>query len=302
MTLLRAHGIAVTTPAGWEGRVFRRAAAGETPAASSPGAPAPPGESTNAVAQVATIALPSDTGDFASGAVERLGNDDALVVLFEYDSTSVEQPLFAGRGIPRSLRADEDFSPTVLQRTLRGQAGAQVFFQEAGRAFCLYVVLGSFANRRRLVPAVNTVLESVTIESATPAGARTVLEIVESEGDLTTLAELLSAGDARDLLAGPGTFTVFAPSDDAWAAVDITSLRADPTLLTSTLEHHVVAARIPFDEFAQHPTLTTVEGHPLAIVVTGVRATVDGVAVVRPDLDATNGLVHVISGVLEVPR
>ena len=95
MTDLSAHGISVTVPSGWEGRVFRRPAAGEVTASAADGPPAPPGEITNAVVHVATISLPPDTGDFASGAVERLGPDDALVVLFEYDAASVDQPLFA---------------------------------------------------------------------------------------------------------------------------------------------------------------------------------------------------------------
>jgi uncharacterized surface protein with fasciclin (FAS1) repeats len=304
MTHLRAHGIAVTTPPGWEGRVYRRPAAGQANApgaAAAAGAPAPPGETTNTVVQVATIALPPDAGDFASDAVENLGNNDALVVLFEYDPSSVDQPLFADHGMLRSLQPD-DFSPNVLQRTLRGQAGAQMFFQDSGRAFCLYVVLGSFTNRGRLVHAVNDVLASFEIGSTAPSGGRSVLDVVGSEGDLTVLADLLASGHAHDLLAGDGPFTLFAPTDDAWAAIDLAALRTDQELLTRTLEHHVVRGRIPFDEFEQRPTLDTVEGHAITVRVTGMRATVEDIAVVRPDLDATNGVVHVITGVLEVPR
>ena len=97
---------------------------------------------------VSTIALPPGLGDFASGAVDKLGPDDALIVLFEYDPASVDQPLFKAAGLPKVL-TDGDFSPNVLQRAIRGQAGVQRFFHDAGRAFCLYVVLGSFAHRRR---------------------------------------------------------------------------------------------------------------------------------------------------------
>src|SRR3954452_491202 len=162
MTELAAHGIAVTLPAGWEGRVFKRPLAGEVAADAADGAPAAPGETTNAVVHVATIALPPGTGDFASGAVDQLGNDDVLIVLFEYGPASVNQPLFAAQGLPKSLDADE-FNPNVLQRTIRGQAGVQKFFHDQGRAFCLYVVLGAFANRGRLVPLVNQVLATMTI-------------------------------------------------------------------------------------------------------------------------------------------
>jgi hypothetical protein len=169
MTDLVAHGIEVTLPSGWEGRLFRRPSAGEVSASAADGPPAPAGETTHAVLHVSTIALPIGVGDFASGAVEKLGNDDALIVLFEYDPASADQPLFRAEGIPRGLRPDE-FSPGVLQRSIRGQAGAQIFFHDSGRAFCLYVVLGSFANRRTLVPAVNRVLATLTIEQLDASG------------------------------------------------------------------------------------------------------------------------------------
>jgi hypothetical protein len=161
MTDLSAHGIEVALPAGWEGRVFKRPGAGEV-ASASDGAPAAPAETTNAVVHVATIALPIGVGDFASGAVDKLGPDDALIVLFEYDPASTTQPLFQAAGLPMSVSAD-DFSPSVLQRTIRGQAGVQRFFHDQGRAFSLYIVLGSFANRRTTVGTVNQVLSTITI-------------------------------------------------------------------------------------------------------------------------------------------
>ena len=170
MTDLGAHGIAVKLPSGWEGRVFRRPGAGELSAAAADGPPAPPGETTHAVMHVSTIALPPGVGDFASGAVDQLGANDALVVLFEYDPASANTPLFAAAGIPRQLDSSA-YSTGVLQRGIKGQAGAQLFFNEAGRAFCLYVVLGSYANRNNIVPAVNQVLSTLTIDPSASPGA-----------------------------------------------------------------------------------------------------------------------------------
>ena len=164
MTDLAAHGIEVSLPAGWEGRVFKRPSAGDVSASAADGPPAPEGETTHAVLHASTIALPPGIGDFASGAVDKLGNDDVIVVLFEYDPSSIDTPLFKSVGIPRSLTAD-DFSPNVMQRAVRGQAGVQKFFNDQGRAFCLYVVIGSFARRQQLVKRVNDVLGTLTIES-----------------------------------------------------------------------------------------------------------------------------------------
>jgi hypothetical protein len=166
-TGLSAHGVGVTLPAGFEGRVFRRPGFGEVAESAADGPPAPPGEVPNTVMHVATIALPPDTGDFASGVVDRLQGDDVLVVLFEYASASIHAALFAHAGVPRALRAD-DFSPTVLQRVIPGQAGVQFFAHEAGRAFCLYVVLGSYARRKSLVDRVNALLATLVIDPLPP--------------------------------------------------------------------------------------------------------------------------------------
>ena len=86
---------------------------------------------------------------------------DLLVILFEYDRTSAAQPMFAAAGVPRL--SHRDFSPATMQRTIHGQSGAQRFFHQAGRAMCLYVVLGSHARRVRVVPEVNNVLATLEI-------------------------------------------------------------------------------------------------------------------------------------------
>jgi uncharacterized surface protein with fasciclin (FAS1) repeats len=307
VTQLDAHGISVTVPSGWEGRVFRRPSAGEVGSAAD-GPPAPRGEIARAVVHVSTIALPADTGDFASSAVELLRRDDALIVLFEYDPASVSDPLFAARGMPRSLRTDE-FSPNVLQRAIRGQGGVQRFFQESGRTFCLYVVLGSLANRNRVVPAVNQILATFELQAAasvsqpptmTPAA---LLDIVAAQGDLRILSELLQRGPVHDLLGGTGPFTLFAPDDDAFATIDLASLRADPDWLDRTLRHHVVAEGLSSAALGGRLSVTPVEGDALAITTSNTgQVSVGGVPIVRPDVEASNGVLHVVTAVLDVPR
>jgi hypothetical protein len=204
MTDLAAHGIEVSLPTGWEGRVFRRPAAGDVAASAADGPPAPDGETTHAVLHASTIALPLGIGDFASGAVDKLGATDVIVVLFEYDTASIDTPLFKSVGLPRTLAAD-DFSPNVMQRAIRGQAGVQQFFNDQGRAFCLYVVIGSFARRQQLVKQVNEVLATLTIEpldatagttpsSTTTAPTSTSAPTTTPEPTTTTLSG--SSGDA----------------------------------------------------------------------------------------------------------
>jgi hypothetical protein len=154
--MVRASGIEVAVPQGWDAEIYRRDEGLNPQAAGGAGGSRP-------VVHVGTFPLPPARGDFGSGAVEIMNQDDVLVVLFEYGPESVGSPLFARSGIPRV--AAGDFGPNNMQRPIAGQSGAQYFFNDAGRAFCLYVVLGGHNRRNELVPEVNQVLAGLTIDS-----------------------------------------------------------------------------------------------------------------------------------------
>ncbi len=149
-----------TLPAGWDGRITVRRdgqpeaflAAGHELFTARP----------QPVVHLANFALPEERGDFGSGAVELMGSRDVFMVLFEFEPEAVQTALFKAKGMPRSIPSNA-FDPTVLRRGIAGQAGYQHFFQEAGRAFCLYIVLGSATARGRLVQLANSVLATVQI-------------------------------------------------------------------------------------------------------------------------------------------
>lgn len=164
MAELHGHGIGVGLPGGWDGRITVRPEAVRAGALSAAGASSLALE-THPVAHLASFGLPEHRGDFGSGVVELMGEDDVFVVLFEYGPESVTTALFRSHGLPRALSA-RDFEPATLRRGIPGQSAHQAFFQEGGRAFCLYVVLGAHARRARLVPLVNRVLASVAIAGA----------------------------------------------------------------------------------------------------------------------------------------
>ncbi|NNC79142.1 MAG: hypothetical protein HKN94_03220 [Acidimicrobiales bacterium] len=160
MTELSGAGVRVDLPRGWEGEIFNRAPE-PTRALSTT---LPTGETARNVIHLANFSLPTERGDFGSGAVELMNSGAVLVILFEHGPESVDTPLFARSGIP--TLSPQDFDPQQMQRTLSGQSGRQVFFNVAGRAFCLYVVLGSHRQRGMLVPVVNEVLANLVIEPA----------------------------------------------------------------------------------------------------------------------------------------
>ena len=140
----------VELPAGWDLRIGRTAR-DEVRAA------------TNPLVHAANFALPPRRGDFGSGAVDIMGPMHTFVTLFEFGPESAGRPLFAQEGLPQDLDPDE-FDPNALQRVIPGQAGLQRFFTAEGRPFCLYVVLGAYTNRRRLVPPVAEFLSGVDVE------------------------------------------------------------------------------------------------------------------------------------------
>lgn len=128
-------GLSVVTPRGWDARIYQRVADTE-------------GEVTRPVLHAADFPLPNVRGDYGSGVVEIMPPDSVFLSLIEFDSAEASSPLFAK---PRPTRLSSgEFGPNQLQRVIPGQAGAQFFFLDNGRPFCLYVVLGSYARRETL--------------------------------------------------------------------------------------------------------------------------------------------------------
>ena len=157
-----AHGLAAWLPDGWEGCIDaeREDVVHAAVRRFAPDAPAP---AVLPVAHFSTFALPAERSDFGATAVEMMGADDVFVALLEYAPEEAGSALFAAEGLPRRLDP-RWFSPRMLQRTLRGQAGFQHFFHEAGRAFCLYVVLGGAHDAARLARRAEQVLQGIHIE------------------------------------------------------------------------------------------------------------------------------------------
>lgn len=150
---VNAHGLEVEVPRGWDGEIYRRSGGFE--------ALGGPTEQTHAVLHLGNFPLPGSRGDYGSGAVEIMRADNVFLSLFEFGAESVGKALFSAQGLPR-VSAD-DFAPHSMQRPLPGQSGAQYFFTVGGRAFCLYVALGSHARRRELVPEINQILGSLSL-------------------------------------------------------------------------------------------------------------------------------------------
>lgn len=135
------------------------------------------------------------------------------------------------------------------------------------------------------------------------AHAKDIVDTAVAAGSFKTLATALQAAGLVDTLKGAGPFTVFAPTNAAFAKLPPGTLDnllkpENRAQLTAILTYHVVPGRVLAADAVQHDTATTVNGATADIVVSGGRVTIDGATITATDIKAGNGVVHVIDTVM----
>ncbi|TQO20692.1 putative surface protein with fasciclin (FAS1) repeats [Rhodoglobus vestalii] len=127
-----------------------------------------------------------------------------------------------------------------------------------------------------------------------------IVETAVSAGDFTTLVAAVKAAGLVDTLSGPGPFTVFAPTDAAFAKLPegtVESLLADIPKLTAILTYHVVSGSVHAADLPGTPSATTVQGTDVTFdTSSGVK--VNDATVTQADIATSNGVIHVIDTVL----
>jgi len=133
-----------------------------------------------------------------------------------------------------------------------------------------------------------------------------VVDIIVNSADHNTLETAVIAADLQGTLSGAGPFTVFAPTDDAFAALDPATLQAaldDPSgLLTQVLTYHVLGGNIRSGDLSDGQVATTVNGKDVTITFDNGNVFVNNAQITMVDIAADNGVVHVINAVLLPPR
>ncbi len=146
--------------------------------------------------------------------------------------------------------------------------------------------------------------------SPTPAPSPSMLaDIVDTAveaGSFTTLVGAVQSAELEDTLRGEGPFTVFAPTDDAFAAVPqetMDALLADPTgALADVLTYHVVPGKVMAADLSDGMMVETVNGATLEVKISDDGTVmINDATVVTADVEAGNGVIHVIDGVLIPP-
>ena len=140
--------------------------------------------------------------------------------------------------------------------------------------------------------------------SARPAADGNIVQTAVAAGQFTTLATLLQQTGLADTLAGGGPFTVFAPTDAAFAKVPpatLQALAADPAKLRQVLLYHVVSGAVPAADVVKLTGAKTLNGATVTIKVADGVVRLDGATVTATDVMASNGIIHVIDSVL-IPK
>ena len=142
---------------------------------------------------------------------------------------------------------------------------------------------------------------------AHPAAAqpKDIVDTAVAAGSFKTLAKLLTDADLVAVMKGPGPYTVFAPTDEAFAKVPkdvLEGLARDKAKLQEVLKYHVLTSKWTTDDFKLVKQTGTAQGKPVTFVVSGGTVTVNGAKVIKANVDCTNGMVHAIDAVLLPPQ
>jgi len=133
--------------------------------------------------------------------------------------------------------------------------------------------------------------------------SKDIVETAVSAGSFKTLAAALTAAGLVETLKGQGPFTVFAPTDEAFAKLPDGTVKSllqpeNKQTLTSILTYHVVAGNVKAADVIKLSSAKTLNGQSVKIKVVGGNVLINGATVIKADITATNGTIHVIDTVL----
>ena len=240
-----------------------------------------------------TIFAPTDAAFAAlpAGLVDALLADtDALTAVLLYHV------------VGRDVRSGEVVSTTGAA-TLEGQSVA--FSVRSGAAYAddARVVTADITTSNGTIHAIDSVLVPSSVNVAKLL-ADDIVDTAVADGRFTTLVTAVQAAGLEATLRGDGPFTVFAPTDAAFAALPagtVASLLRDIPSLSNILLYHVVGAEVYAADVVGLTSATTVQGQPVAITVSGGNVFVNNAQVIITDVQASNGVIHVIDTVILPP-
>ena len=153
--------------------------------------------------------------------------------------------------------------------------------------------------------AVNTTTQYGQTATAPATKQGTIVQTAKDAGQFNTLCELVTAAGLVDTLNSAGPFTVFAPTDAAFAKLPpetVAALKKDPKALAAILTYHVAPGKKDAAEVVKMKEIMTVQGQPIMITIVDGKVMLNKSAtVVKTDVGASNGVIHVIDTVIMPP-
>jgi len=145
------------------------------------------------------------------------------------------------------------------------------------------------------------VTTTTTNETMDTMNTQNIVEVAQGAGTFSTLLAAATAAGLVETLSGEGPYTVFAPTDEAFnklPAGTVESLLADKEKLKQILTYHVVAGKVMAKDVVTLSTATTVEGSDVNITSADGKVMINDATVTATDIEASNGVIHVIDTVL----
>jgi uncharacterized surface protein with fasciclin (FAS1) repeats len=154
-------------------------------------------------------------------------------------------------------------------------------------------------------PTTKTTAATATTatQKAAPAATGTIVDTAVAAGSFKTLVAAVQAAGLVKTLSGTGPFTVFAPTDEAFAKLPAGTLEMllkpeNKAKLAATLTYHVVPGSVMAADVVKVKNATTVQGQRVDVKVDGAKVMIDGANVVKTDIACSNGVIHVIDSVI----
>ena len=154
---------------------------------------------------------------------------------------------------------------------------------------------------QNVVAAAAVALVSIGAQATGSAPSKDIVDTAVEAGSFKTLAAALQAADLVSTLKSEGPFTVFAPTDAAFAKIpkaDLDALLSDKRALTEVLTYHVVSGKVMAADVVKLTQAKTVEGSPVKIKVVDGKVMINNANVSATDIAASNGVIHVIDTVI----
>jgi uncharacterized surface protein with fasciclin (FAS1) repeats len=145
---------------------------------------------------------------------------------------------------------------------------------------------------------------TTTLSAEETSGPKDVVDTAIAAKEFKTLVTAVKAAELVEVLKGKGPFTVFAPTDKAFAKIpkaDLEALLKDKNQLQAVLTYHVVPGKVMAADVVKLKSAKTIQGESVKIVVDKGKVKIDGANVLKADIPSSNGVIHIIDAVLLPP-